>query len=313
MLIGSLAPWFGSKRTLAPAIIEELGEHRTFFEPFAGSMAVLLAKPPATMEVVNDLHGDIINLARVIQHPAEGPWLYRKLRRAWASEEAFQDAVMKLAVLDKAGDLEGAERAYAYFLVSWLGRNGIAGTNVGGPRGAGHSFCVRYTSNGGQPAKRLASAVDSIPAWHRRMRNVTILRRDAFEVLGKIEDADGTVIYCDSPYIPETRSGLKGSGGQSRYKHEFAPEDHERLAKALGRFRRTRVVCSYYESPRLAELYPGWSVRRFEVNKAIANAAKRDKAGDTRAVEVLLVNGPLNGGEPEPIACAPSRAGRLFE
>jgi hypothetical protein len=31
-------------------------------------MAVLMAKPAATMETVNDLHGDLVNLARVIAH-----------------------------------------------------------------------------------------------------------------------------------------------------------------------------------------------------------------------------------------------------
>ena len=42
MKVTALAPWFGGKRTLAPKVIELLGEHRTYVEPFCGSMAVLL-------------------------------------------------------------------------------------------------------------------------------------------------------------------------------------------------------------------------------------------------------------------------------
>jgi DNA adenine methylase len=307
MVIGAIAPWFGSKRNLAPAIVEELGEHRAYFEPFAGSLAVLLAKPAAMMETVNDLHGDLINLARVVQHPVEGPRFYRRLRRVWASEEAFQEAAAALREPIGEGDDIDPERAYAYFLASWLGRNGIAGTNVGT-----HSFCVRYTSNGGQPAKRLASAVDSIPAWRRRMRGVTILRRDGFGIIAKVEDADGTAMYVDPPYLPETRSGLKGSGAQSRYLHDFKPADHERLAGAPGRFRRTRVVLSYYEAPRLAELYPDWSARRIETSKSVANAGKRGRSGATDVVEVLLVNGPLAGAAPAPCPGPPARDGYLF-
>lgn len=58
MKITALLPWGGSKRTLAARIIHQLGPHRCYWEPFCGSMAVLLAKELATMETVNDLHGD---------------------------------------------------------------------------------------------------------------------------------------------------------------------------------------------------------------------------------------------------------------
>lgn len=38
MKISAIAPWFGSKRTLAPRIVEVLGEHRAYWEPFCGSL-----------------------------------------------------------------------------------------------------------------------------------------------------------------------------------------------------------------------------------------------------------------------------------
>lgn len=37
-------------------------------------------------------------------------------------------------------------------------------------------------------------------------------------------------------------------------------DDHARLAKELLRFKRARVVVSYYDDPRLAELYPDWTI-----------------------------------------------------
>jgi len=48
MSIKALAPWFGGKRNMAPMIVQELGPHNSYWEPFCGSMAVLLAKPQAT-------------------------------------------------------------------------------------------------------------------------------------------------------------------------------------------------------------------------------------------------------------------------
>jgi DNA adenine methylase len=60
--ITALAPWFGSKRTMASDIVEALGPHSVYWEPFCGSMAVLLCKNACSVEVVNDLHDDVINL-----------------------------------------------------------------------------------------------------------------------------------------------------------------------------------------------------------------------------------------------------------
>ena len=45
--ITAISPWYGSKRILAPRIVELLGDHKMYYEPFCGSMAVLLAKPAA--------------------------------------------------------------------------------------------------------------------------------------------------------------------------------------------------------------------------------------------------------------------------
>lgn len=281
MKIKALAPWFGAKRTLAPAIVRELGPHRAYWEPFCGSMAVLLAKGPATMETVNDLHGDLVNLARVIQHDRYGPWLYRRLRRMPLSYELYLES----AVVMRGGAVPcepiDPDRAFHYFVTSWFGRNGVAGT-----KNYNSGFCVRFTKNGGHAATRFAGAVDSIPQWRRRMRAVTILRHDGIELLERIEDADKVVIYVDPPYL------VKGA----KYLLDFEPDDHDRLAESLGRFKKTRVVVSYYDDPRLAGLYPGWSVVRLKATKAMVNQGKRDQKGAVEAPEVLLINGPSFGG-----------------
>ena len=50
--IGAILPYFGGKRNLASRIIDFLGPHRVYWEPFCGSMAVLFAKEPVVMETV---------------------------------------------------------------------------------------------------------------------------------------------------------------------------------------------------------------------------------------------------------------------
>lgn len=284
MKISALAPWFGAKRSMAHRIVAEFGPHNSYWEPFCGSMAVLLAKPECSQETVNDLHGDLINLARCIQHPQHGPWLYRQLRRAMVSEDAFWEAAEHIKQPDSlpAADVLDPQRAYWFFYASWMGRNGVIGT-----KGWNNNFCVRYTSNGGIQGTRFAAAVDSIPAWRRRMREITILRRDGFDLLEKIEDDERTVIYVDPPYIE------KGAA----YLHDFALADHQRLADVLSRFRKARVVVSYYQHGQLADLYPGWEVVVCDIAKSLVNQGKRGKGGKVMAPEVLLINGPSLAGQ----------------
>jgi len=189
---------------------------------------------------------------------------------------------------EDVGEKLNPERAYHYFVTAWLGRNGVAGTG-----NYNSHFCVRYTANGGHAAKRWKSVVDSIPAWRRRLANVTILRRDAFELLPRIEDRPGTAIYIDPPYIAKGATylhdfGMTSKRGQDR---DEAIEEHKRLALAVRRFEHSRVVVSYYDHPELERLYSTWTKRVIEVSKAMAHQGRRGQ-NDTKAREVLLLNGP---------------------
>lgn len=279
MKLKSLAPWFGGKRNLAPVIVAELGSHSVYWEPFCGSMAVLLSKQPCKMETVNDLHGDLINLAWVVRDVRKGSALYRMLRRTFMHEDIFAESDRLMREFEKVPAVEGGdvERAYHYLIVSWLGRNGTAGQ----PANKKGTYCVRFTSNGGHAAKRWQSVCESIPAWRRRMRWVTILNRDGFELLDRIEDKAGTVIYVDPPYFEKN----------GKYLHDFDGADHERLAEIVSRFTETRVIVSYYAHPEVDRLYLGWTKREIEVTKSMSQGNKR-AAGKTKAIEVLLINGP---------------------
>lgn len=279
MKIKAIAPWFGSKRTLAPLIVAELGPHAAYWEPFAGSLAVLLAKPLSSSETVNDLHGELINLARVLRDRETAFELYGALLRFVMHEGLFHEAAEHYRTRGRrpAPEEPDVQRAIEMMVCSWFGRNGVAGTES-----YNQGFCVRYTKNGGPAATRWRSCVDSIPAWHHRLRGVTILNRDAFTLLERVEDADRVCIYVDPPYL------AKGA----KYVHDFEAADHHRLAALLRRFDHARVVVSYYDAPRLAELYPGWTKRKLDVSKSLVNQDMRGGGGAVKAPEVLLLNGP---------------------
>lgn len=283
MKIRAIAPWFGGKRVMAPVIVRELGPHRAYWDPFCGSLAVLLAKPPSSHETVSDLHGHLINLARVVQDPDLAPRLYDRLCRTLLSEEIFkrsQAAFMAAPSVECNGQPD-VDLAYDYFVVSWIGRNGVSGTAR-----SNYQMAVRWTHHGGHGAGRFRSAVESLPAWHQRLRQTAILQRDAFAVIPNIDDASGVAIYIDPPYFEGSRSGT------AKYLYDFgSDDDHARLAEQLGRFTQARVVVSYYDHPRLTELYPDWTKIDHRRSKHLHVQFKRG-AKRSEAPEVLLVNGP---------------------
>ena len=65
-------PWFGGKSRAASIIWERFGDVANYIEPFAGSLAVLLARPtPPRIETVNDLDCNVANFWRAVQADPE--------------------------------------------------------------------------------------------------------------------------------------------------------------------------------------------------------------------------------------------------
>jgi hypothetical protein len=61
-------PWFGGKSLAAPLIWRAFGNVPNYVEPFAGSLAVLLARPSTPkVETVNDKDGLIANFWRAVK------------------------------------------------------------------------------------------------------------------------------------------------------------------------------------------------------------------------------------------------------
>ena len=63
--------WYGGKRRLAPTILDSSGTLLKFTQPFAGSLACLLASDPHAREVVCDTDGGIVNFWRALRSDPE--------------------------------------------------------------------------------------------------------------------------------------------------------------------------------------------------------------------------------------------------
>ena len=242
-----------------------------------------MSKPQCEMETVNDLHGDIINLAKVIQDRDMGIELYEKLCRTLYAEDMFRESKQRWNSTPKLNGETDLQSAYDYFVTSWMGINGVSGTAR-----SNYQFALRWCRGGGQGATRWQSVVSSMPAWHRRLRNVVIIRRDAFELLGNIKDESGVTIYCDPPYFEKS----------DKYVHDFDDEAHIKLAELLKRFEKSKVMVSYYDCQQVRELYEGFEFIEMGKSYASLRNATRGKKKKPRKeqVEVLITNKAGQGG-----------------
>lgn len=278
--VGALLSWCGSNRILAPeAAAQMIAPGRKsiagLYILFAGGLCELKEAPPARTLAINDLHTDMINVCRVAAHPVYGPKLYRQLRRMPTHPVALtmaQNRCKSAAWPDDdepriPGDWERAlARAADYFVCSWMGRSGQSG----GPNEFGGNISTRFNAGGGDSNTRYRNAVAGLVWWRHRMQGANFTAMDGVALAGRVDDAQGLVIYADPPFYKKT----------IQYVHDFDGRDHERLAAALLPFKKTRVVIRYYDHPRIRALYDGWHFLEF----------RGRKSSNAEAPEVLIVN-----------------------
>lgn len=79
----------------------------------------------------------------------------------------------------------------------------------------------------------------------------TVINGDAFAFLTSYHFTGGELIYCDPPYLPETRTRT------DYYRHELTRADHQRLLKILTALP-CMVMISGYSSPLYTEALTQW-------------------------------------------------------
>ena len=232
-------PYFGGKVTLGPTIAGLLPPHEHYVEPFAGSLAVLLAKSPSPYETANDLDGALVTFWRVLRdRPADLARVCALTPHARAEQAAAYEPA--------TDDLEVARRVWVQLT---QGRAGIR-------RSTGWRHYVKPVGTAPMP-DYLSGYLDRIHVCAERLHHVSLECRPALHLIERYGREQGVLLYVDPPYLGATRS----SGS---YLHEMSTEDeHRALAAALAECSAT-VVLSGYHSDLYDALYDGWHRLEFE-------------------------------------------------
>lgn len=234
-----LLRYYGGAWSRALWTIEHFPEHTIYAEPFMGSAAVLLRKPPAKLEIAGDIDGRVMCFFRVLrERPAQ---LVEALRLT-----PWHEGEYRLCLEPATDELEEARRL---FFSSWASVRG-------GPAPGRSDFRWQKTQTRRSAAVRDIAELEHLYAAAERLRNVQFLQRDGLELVAKMRGT-GALLYCDPPYVPETRTRQNG------YRHEPGREWHRDLAALLLQHEGP-VVLAGYASGLYEELYEARSWARLE-------------------------------------------------
>ncbi len=254
-----IARYHGGKWRLAPWIIEQFPEHRTYVEPFGGAASVLLRKPRSYAEIYNDMDGEMVNLFRVARD--RGSELLDKLHLTPFSREEF------LVSYQASPDpLEQARRTIVRSYQGF-GSAAICGETSG--------FRANSNRSGTTPAHDWKNYPEALPAIIERLRGVVIEQRPAAAVMA-CHDSPVALHYVDPPYVHTTRSQkTRGTVTRKAYRHEMDDDAHRELAAFLNTLAGA-VILSGYHCPLYDELYGDW--------QRVERMARVDGAGARKEV-----------------------------
>lgn len=250
------AAYLGGKRNLAARLcaLVDATPHKAYIEPFVGMGGVFLRRSRRpTVEVINDLSGDVANLFRVIRRHYE-PFV-DELRWLIASRAEFD----RLKAVDPR-TMTDIERAVRFLYLQRLAFGGkVVGRNYGVKAKDGSRF-------------NLAKLRGELKLLSRRLEPVQVEQLPYGDCIRRYDHA-GALFYLDPPYDETTGYGL-----------EFGRADYVALADQLTAIAGDFIM-SINDTPFIRETFAAFDIE--EVATTWTIASKTTGAG-ARVTELII-------------------------
>ncbi|MBL4781655.1 MAG: DNA adenine methylase [Porticoccaceae bacterium] len=256
-----LVPWIGGKRKLSEHILPLFPDHKCYVEPFAGAAALFFLKQPSSVEVLNDINGDLVNLYRVVKHHLEE--LYKQFKWVLTSRQNWQ--WLQATPPETLTDIQRASR----FL--YLQKLAFGG------KVSGQAFGTTTTS---RPRFNIFTLEQDLADAHYRLSSTTIENLSWDKVVEKY-DRPHTLFYCDPPYWQTEGYGV-----------EFDWPHYLRLHELMKSIEGTMII-SINDHPDIRALFDGVPVKEVDYAYTVGGSDKPSKA-------VELIYGNWKGGVPAP-------------
>lgn len=234
--------WPGGKSKLLQHILPLIPDHQCYVEAFAGGLAVLLAKPRSSIEVLNDLNGDLVTFYRCVRfHPEP---LLTELEFVLNSREEFKDFASQPGLTD----IQRAARWYFRSKVCFRGA-------------ALETFGVSPTSVGGASSSRSAR-MESIRLLNLRLDRAIIENMDWKRMLD-VYDRPSSFFFLDPPYT-DCDAGMYAS---------WTAADVLAMRQRLDRLRGKWLV-TLNDSPTIRQIFAGCQIKGVVRPKGIGGKGK---------------------------------------
>jgi DNA adenine methylase len=264
--------WAGGKRGLLPEIRANLPpgwDSGTYFEPFLGGGAVLLALQPG-LAVAGDLNAELMGAYSELKGSIGGILYWTAFFLEGHSPSRYRE----IRGLDRNPGFAGMPPAFRAARLVYLNRtcfNGLYRVNSMGQFNVPPGDC-----EGPDPAEVCGDL--SIAAGYLRGAGVTLLHGDFEAVLDRARAGD--FAYLDPPYDGPCYTGYQAGG--------FGRDAQERLAWTYARLDAKGVRClmSNADTPFVRKVYGGYTTVPVQARRSIA--AKGASRG--RAAELLIRN-----------------------
>lgn len=238
-----IIPWIGGKRRLADIIIPRFPRHSCYVEVFAGGAALYFLRPPAEVEVINDVNGELVNLYRVVQRHLEE--FVRQFKWALSSREVFK--WVQDTPPDTLTDIQRAARFY------YLQHQAFGG------RVQGQTWGTATTAPA--PTVNLLRLEEQLSAAHLRLTWAYIERLDWRECMRRY-DRPHTLFYLDPPYWQTEGYGVP-----------FAWPEYEAMADMM-RTLKGKAILSINDHPEIRACFADLQVESLEIDYTVGGGGK---------------------------------------
>lgn len=236
-----IIPWLGGKRRLADHIIPQFPAHDCYVEVFAGGAALYFLRPPARVEVINDINGELVRLYRVVQNHLEE--FVRHFKYALSSREVF-----KWHQATPPDTLTDIQRAVRFF---YLQQHAFGG------KVDGQSWGTATTS----PPVNLLRIEENLSAAHLRLAGTYIENMDWSKLMERY-DRPHTLFYLDPPYWETEGYGVG-----------FGLEQYEKMAELLTRIK-GKAIISLNDHPEIRRIFARFQMDTVPISYTVGGGGK---------------------------------------
>lgn len=237
-----IIPWIGGKRRLADHLIPRFPKHECYVEVFAGGAALYFMRPPAAVEVINDINGDLVNLYRVVQHHLEE--FVRQFKWALTSRQVF-----KWLQDTRPETLTDIQRAARFYPLQH---------NCFGGKIEGQTFGTATTT---PPGLNLLRLEETLSAAHLRLAATFIERLDWKACIDRY-DRPHTLFYLDPPYWETEGYGV--------------PFDYAEYVEMAAQLRRLKgkAIVSLNDHPDIRRAFDGFHIETVDIKFTVGGGGR---------------------------------------